>query len=85
MSDTTYHGYLVTLQTTLDVMDFVSDKCGFQHLMTTRLNQDALEVKLCTKKSAIKKAHIYNDVIQLLYLKILSGIFWNDSISLWIH
>lgn len=45
MSDSTYDGFLVTLQTTVDVMDFLSEKCGYTYLMTTRLNQDALEVK----------------------------------------
>lgn len=43
ISNSTYTGFLVTLQTTIDVMDFLSEKCGYSYLMTARLNQDALE------------------------------------------
>lgn len=45
MSNSTYDGFLVMSQTTIDVMDFLSEQCGYTYLMTTRLNQDALEVQ----------------------------------------
>lgn len=44
MSDNTYVGFLVTLTTTIEVMKFLTEKCGYTFLMTARLNQDALEV-----------------------------------------
>lgn len=47
-SDSTDVGLKVTLQGTLLLLDFrTSEKIGFKYLMTSRLNQDALEV--CTE------------------------------------
>ncbi|XP_052123377.1 uncharacterized protein LOC127749402 [Frankliniella occidentalis] len=36
-------GLLVTLQATKEICTFLTEKCGYQYLMTARLNQDALE------------------------------------------
>lgn len=43
-SNSTYIGFQVTLKSTIEVMDFLTKKCQYSFLMTTRLNQDALEV-----------------------------------------
>jgi len=44
MSDNTFVGFMVTLKTAIEVENFFSQKCGYDFLMTARLNQDALEV-----------------------------------------
>lgn len=44
MSQNTYDGFLVSLKATLELMQFLNEKCDFDYLMTARLNQDALEV-----------------------------------------
>lgn len=45
MSESTYYGFHITLRTTIELMDFLTMKCGFNFLMTSRLNQDSLEVR----------------------------------------
>ncbi|KAJ8911512.1 hypothetical protein NQ315_012483 [Exocentrus adspersus] len=40
LSNNTYHGLIVSLKAVLEILKFLS---SFQYLMTTRLNQDALE------------------------------------------
>lgn len=45
MSSNTYLGFLVTLKSTLEIMEYLTEKCGFEFLMTSRLNQDTLEVR----------------------------------------
>ncbi|KYM96576.1 hypothetical protein ALC62_12756 [Cyphomyrmex costatus] len=44
MSESTYYGFHITLRTTIELMDFLTTKCGFNFLMTSRLNQDSLEL-----------------------------------------
>lgn len=43
-SESTDTGLLVTLKATLELVEFLTSKCGYKYLMTRRLNQDALEV-----------------------------------------
>ncbi len=44
MSASTYQGFQVTLKTIIEVMIFLTEECGFDYLMTARVNQDMLEV-----------------------------------------
>lgn len=44
LSSSTSVGLHVTLAATLEVMKFLTEECGYNFLMTARLNQDALEV-----------------------------------------
>lgn len=44
LSNNTSSGFQTTLRSVIEVMNFLTDKCGYQFLMTARLNQDALEV-----------------------------------------
>lgn len=45
LSNNTSLGFQVTLRSTIEVMNYLTDKCGYKFLMTARLNQDALEVR----------------------------------------
>jgi len=45
--NSTYSGLRVTLKAAVEVMEFLVEKCGYEFLMTARLNQDALEVIFC--------------------------------------
>ncbi|KAE8745955.1 hypothetical protein FOCC_FOCC007316 [Frankliniella occidentalis] len=42
-SDSTDIGFIVTLKGTLELVNFLVQKCGYAYVMTARLNQDALE------------------------------------------
>ena len=44
ITDSTCYGLKISLQATLEICKFLIDECGFQYLMTARLNQDNLEV-----------------------------------------
>jgi len=44
LTSNTYVGFLVTLTSTLQIMEFLVDEHNFDFLMTNRLNQDTLEV-----------------------------------------
>lgn len=44
MSDNTCLGYHVSFRATIEVCDFLVSQCHYSFLMTSRLNQDALEV-----------------------------------------
>ncbi|XP_044594965.1 putative mediator of RNA polymerase II transcription subunit 24 isoform X1 [Cotesia glomerata] len=43
ITTSTLTGFKVTLGTTLELLEFLHDKCNYDYLMTSRLNQDALE------------------------------------------
>ncbi|XP_071573631.1 uncharacterized protein [Temnothorax nylanderi] len=43
LSPGTYQGFKLTLKSTIEVMMYLTENCGFEYLMTSRLNQDALE------------------------------------------
>ena len=40
----THLGLIVSLKGTLQLVDFLTAECGFEYLMTRRINQDSLEV-----------------------------------------
>jgi len=42
----TYKGLVVTLKGTLELVRYLCDKVDYKYLMTRRINQDALEVKI---------------------------------------
>lgn len=46
LSDSTAGGLKVTLKATLELFDFLHKEHGFEYLMTSRLSQDNLEVKI---------------------------------------
>lgn len=37
-------GLIVTIKSTLELIDYLSEKVGYKYLMTKRINQDKLEV-----------------------------------------
>ncbi|KAJ8930644.1 hypothetical protein NQ314_016559 [Rhamnusium bicolor] len=43
LSDSTCHGFKVSLKATLDITKFLIEVCGFKYVMTAKLNEDALE------------------------------------------
>lgn len=44
LSDSTYYGIIVTLKTTLGIMNYLCNNHEYEYIMTSRLNQDSLEV-----------------------------------------
>jgi hypothetical protein len=38
-------GFRVTLKATLELLEYLTKECGYRYLMTSRLNQDNLEVR----------------------------------------
>lgn len=46
LTENTYVGLRVTLQSTLEILNYIVQKCNFRYLMASRLNQDNLEVNL---------------------------------------
>lgn len=44
LSNNTSSGFQATLRSVIEVMNFLTDKCGYKFLLTARFNQDALEV-----------------------------------------
>lgn len=61
MSNNTFIGLQVTLQATIELVNFLLETQGYGYLMTARLNQDALEVLhiffLSNKKLSRSKIH----------------------------
>lgn len=49
ITEQTCYGLKVSLKATLEICSFLIFKCGFKYLMTSRLNQDNLEVYLVFK------------------------------------
>ncbi|XP_029668203.1 uncharacterized protein LOC115238478 [Formica exsecta] len=43
LSPGTYQGFQLTLKSTIGVTTYLTENCGYEYLMTLRLNQDALE------------------------------------------
>lgn len=46
ITEQTCYGLKISLKATLEICSFLIDKCGFEYLMTSRLNQDNLDVYL---------------------------------------
>lgn len=44
LSPGTYQGFQLTLKSTIEITMYLTENCGYKYLMTSRLNQDALEV-----------------------------------------
>lgn len=44
ITDNTCYGLKVSLKASLELLQFLVNECGYTYLMTSRLNQDALEV-----------------------------------------
>lgn len=44
ITDSTCYGLKVSLKGALEICKFLFGECGFKYLMTSRLNQDNLEV-----------------------------------------
>jgi len=45
MSNNTCSGLKISLTACLEISSFLQINCGYKYVMTSRLNQDALEVK----------------------------------------
>lgn len=80
MSQSGCLGFNVTLRSAIEVMTFLCSKCNFKFLMTSRLNQDALEV-FCKKFTYIGVVDTlrktYFDIFQLCFYLTIS----NDLIA----
>lgn len=76
ITEQTCYGLKISLKATLDICSFLIHKCGFEYLMTSRLNQDNLEVDISFSKYVNTICHI-----QLIITFV--EIFWNDAKLLW--
>lgn len=45
----TFYGLKVSLKATLEICQYLIENCGFSYIMTARLNQDSLEVRIFYK------------------------------------
>jgi len=45
-SGETYEGLLVTLKTTMEVAEYLINELGYSYILTAKLNQDCLEVRI---------------------------------------
>lgn len=45
LTKTTADGFKITLQSTIDLTNYLLNDCGFEYVLTGKLNQDNLEVK----------------------------------------
>lgn len=50
ITEQTCYGLKISLKATLEISSFLINKCGFDYLMTSRLNQDNLKVYLSFSK-----------------------------------
>lgn len=62
LSENTYSGIQVTLTTVIEVMQFLCKECNYLFLMTSRLNQDALEVSYIQLLKYIKLAMHFSNI-----------------------
>lgn len=53
ITEQTCYGLKISLKATLEICSFLIHKCKFEYLMTSRLNQDNLEVHLSFLKCFI--------------------------------
>lgn len=44
LTPNTAEGLRVTLQSTIDLCNYLLNECGFHYVLTSKMNQDALEV-----------------------------------------
>lgn len=75
LSDNTFTGFMVTLTSVIEVMQFLCTNCNYLYLMTSRLNQDALEVRYCKHCNKLTS----NDVRIIIYITFFLGNVWNDT------
>lgn len=69
LTTTTAEGLRVTLRSTIELTNYLLWDCGFEYVLTGKMNQDPLEVIL----------HILTFLFLLLLYFIFSEIFWYDS------
>ncbi|XP_011883595.1 PREDICTED: uncharacterized protein LOC105570765, partial [Vollenhovia emeryi] len=85
LTNNTSLGMNITLRATLEIMDFLSFQCNYQYLMTSRLNQDALEGSNVTggeMLSALLNVDIDKERSgQKEFLCILDSIIENASVD----
>lgn len=58
MTEQTCYGLKISLKATLEICSFLIYKCRFEYLMTSRLNQDNLEVDISFSKYVNKICHM---------------------------
>jgi len=49
LTRSTYDGLKITLQSTIDLVNYLLNDCGFAYVLTAKFNQDSLEVRLFLK------------------------------------
>lgn len=45
LTDSTCDGLKITLQSTIDLTNYLLNECGFNYVLTAKFNQDNIEVK----------------------------------------
>lgn len=82
MSASSFVGLKVTLESTLEIFNYLKDTFGVTYLMTSRLNQDALEVFIHSI-FILKPMFFINVTLISIFICILA-IFWISQRSLWV-
>jgi len=49
LTRSTYDGLKITLQSTIDLVNYLLNDCGFAYVLTAKFNQDSLEVRFFPK------------------------------------
>jgi len=42
----TYEGLKITIKSTNDLVEYLLNECGFEYVLSAKINQDCLEVKI---------------------------------------
>lgn len=50
----TYEGLKITIQSTIDLVEYLLDKCEFSYVLTAKCNQDNLEVIIIWNKNCFR-------------------------------
>lgn len=50
----TYEGLKITIQLTIDLVEYLLDKCEFSYVLTAKCNQDNLEVIIIWNKNCFR-------------------------------
>lgn len=79
MTQATADGLKITIKSTIDIVDYLLNKCNFKYILTAKLNQDCLEVNL----KIIILTKILRKSILIFIDFILTEVFWYYTSGSW--
>jgi len=79
LTQATADGLKITIKSTIDIVDYLLNKCNFKYILTAKLNQDCLEVNL----KIIILTKILRKSILIFIDFILTEVFWYYTSGSW--